>query len=140
LREAAVDCQALAEARERGEAPPAERLTPGQRPDCGRLDTVRAGVQRVLMGGAPIASVAGAIQSAAGRPVLDRTGLIGEFDVDLQFAREGGPQPAPSTAAAGDAAPSVFTALQEQLGLKLESRTEIVDVLVIDHVELPTPD
>jgi uncharacterized protein (TIGR03435 family) len=140
LREAAVDCQALAAARERGEAPPEAPPAPGQRPDCGRLETIRAGVRRVLMGGAPIASVAGAIQSAAGRPVLDRTGLTGEFDVDLEFAREGGPQPAPRAAAAADPAPSVFTALQEQLGLKLESRTEIVDVLVIDQVEMPTPD
>lgn len=45
------------------------------------------------------------------------------------------PRPAPATTNDG---PSLFTALQEQLGLKLEPETEMVDVLVVDHVERPT--
>jgi uncharacterized protein (TIGR03435 family) len=139
LRAAAMDCLALAEARKRGEAPPAPTPTAGQRPDCGRMETVRAGVRRVLMGGAPISALAEAIQSAAGRAVLDRTGLTGNFDVDIEFLREGGRQPARDANAANPAS-SVFTALQEQLGLKLEPRKEMMDVLVIDQVESATSD
>jgi uncharacterized protein (TIGR03435 family) len=70
------------------------------------------------------------------RPVVDRTGLSGDFDVLLEWTPQIGqaasPEPDPS-------APSIFTAVQEQLGLKLESTTGPVDVLVIDHVEEPSP-
>ena len=70
--------------------------------------------------------------------VLDKTGLSGQYDVDLTFTPEllsaGGPPP-PGVDPNG---PSVFTALQEQLGLKLQSGRGPVDVLVIDHVEHPT--
>ena len=82
------------------------------------------------------------------RRVVDRTGLTGGFDVALYFdARQiaagvgpfGGLPPAPQ--AAEPAAPdvvSIFTALEEQLGLKLERQTGPAEVLVIDHVEQPT--
>jgi uncharacterized protein (TIGR03435 family) len=76
------------------------------------------------------------------RTVVDRTGLTGVFDFTLEFAPELGPGSQPgSTASAADppVAPSLFTALQEQLGLKLEPQTGPVDVLVIDHVEEPLP-
>jgi uncharacterized protein (TIGR03435 family) len=66
-----------------------------------------------------------------GRPVVDRTGLSGRFDFTLTWAPEG---------STDTDAPSIFTALQEQLGLKLEPTTGPVDVLVIDSVERPTPD
>lgn len=62
------------------------------------------------------------------RPVLDRTGIGGEFDVDLEWTRDESP----------DSGPSIFTALQEQLGLKLETQKGVVDVLAIDHVERPS--
>ena len=71
-----------------------------------------------------------------GRIVIDRTGLIGTFDVHLKWTLD------PSTGAAGRGisddrtGPSIFTALQEQLGLKLESAKGPVEVLVIDHVEI----
>jgi uncharacterized protein (TIGR03435 family) len=64
------------------------------------------------------------------RPVIDQTGLAGMFDIHLEFAREG--------AQAGDlSAPSLFTAVQEQLGLKLTPDKGPVEVLVIDHLERP---
>jgi uncharacterized protein (TIGR03435 family) len=69
----------------------------------------------------------------ARRPVIDRTGLTGDFDVELTFAPFNAP-------AADSTAPDLLTAVQEQLGLKLESTKALVDVLVIDHVERPTPD
>lgn len=65
------------------------------------------------------------------QPVVDRTGLSGNFDFQLNFA--------PPDSAADSSAPSIFTALQEQLGLKLEATTGPIDVLVIDHIEEPTP-
>ena len=75
------------------------------------------------------------------RPVLDRTGLTGTYDVDLVFApAQTGPGVAGAAlAVAPEDALSIFTAVEEQLGLKLESRREPVDVVVIDSVERPTP-
>jgi uncharacterized protein (TIGR03435 family) len=70
-----------------------------------------------------------------GRPVVDKTGLSGEFDFDLEttFA------PLSANAGAADAAaPSVFVALQEQLGLKLEPTRTPVKVLVVDSAQRPT--
>jgi uncharacterized protein (TIGR03435 family) len=66
-----------------------------------------------------------------GRVVIDRTNLTGAFDIDLEWAPE-------QTADAN--VPSIFTAVQEQLGLRLESTRARVDVLVIESVERPTPD
>jgi uncharacterized protein (TIGR03435 family) len=62
------------------------------------------------------------------RAVLDRTEIAGEFDIDLEWTPDENPGPGPS----------IFTALQEQLGLKLETQKGVVDVLVIDHVERPS--
>jgi uncharacterized protein (TIGR03435 family) len=61
------------------------------------------------------------------RPILDMTGLTGAFDISLDFARDDGAAPADSAAG-----PSIFAALQEQLGLKLEPRKSPMEVLVID--------
>jgi uncharacterized protein (TIGR03435 family) len=68
---------------------------------------------------------------AVGRHVVDRTGLVGGYKMALTFA--------PSSDQPSDA-PSIFAALQEQLGLKIENTTGPIDVLVIDDVERPTPD
>jgi len=76
------------------------------------------------------------ISPAVGRLVQDHTGLTGVYDARLNFVRPfvlgpGGAVPNPDT----DSGPTIFTALQEQLGLKLESRKAPVDVLVIEHIE-----
>ena len=70
----------------------------------------------------------------AGRTVIDRTGLSGNFDIDLAF------QPGADRAGAPVEAVSLFTALEEQLGLKLESTKGPVDVILIENAEMPTPD
>jgi uncharacterized protein (TIGR03435 family) len=75
--------------------------------------------------------------NAAGRVVMDRSALQGPFDVDLYWSQ-------PRTAATGPVppevdGPSLFTAVREQLGLKLEPRTERQDVYVIDYIERPAP-
>jgi uncharacterized protein (TIGR03435 family) len=69
--------------------------------------------------------------------LVDDTGLIGLFDFDLAFSPEG--RDIGATPVVGDP-PSIFTALQEQLGLKLESTRAPVEVFVIDKVERPTED
>jgi uncharacterized protein (TIGR03435 family) len=82
------------------------------------------------------------VDQSVDRSVVDRTGLTGTFDFTLEFAPEVGPGYQPgSTAEASDASgvPRIFSALQEQLGLKLEPQKAPLDVLVIDHVEEPSP-
>jgi uncharacterized protein (TIGR03435 family) len=82
---------------------------------------------------ATMADVTWNMGMALDKPVVDQTGLNGRFDFVLRWA--------PDTAQPGDpnAPPSVFTAMQEQLGLKLEATKAPVDVLVIDHVDRPSP-
>jgi uncharacterized protein (TIGR03435 family) len=65
------------------------------------------------------------------RPVLDRTGLTGEFTFEAKFA------PVDNNGVNNTSSPSIFTALQEQLGLKLEAADAPLEVLVIDHAEKP---
>jgi uncharacterized protein (TIGR03435 family) len=83
-----------------------------------------------------------------GRPVIDKTGIRGFYDFKLVFSREAIPNnsPAPPAPAAdggpglnaSDPRPSIFTALQEEFGLKVESSKGPVEVLVIDSVQKPT--
>jgi uncharacterized protein (TIGR03435 family) len=72
------------------------------------------------------------LSSQLGRPVVDKTGLTGKYDITLQWTPDQGPA---SEDASGS---SIFTAVQEQLGLKLNSTKGPVETLVIDHVEPPT--
>jgi uncharacterized protein (TIGR03435 family) len=81
-----------------------------------------------------------------GRPVINKTGLTGKYDFTLKWTPEEGQGPVmPGARPAGDEAPppdasgaSIFTAIQEQLGLKLEPQKAPMDVLVIQHVERPS--
>ncbi len=73
------------------------------------------------------------------RMLVDRTGLDGMFDVELHWTPTLPLGGGPATSTAVSDAPSFFTALEEQLGLKLERTTGPVQTLVIDHVEPPTP-
>jgi uncharacterized protein (TIGR03435 family) len=77
-----------------------------------------------------------------GRTVIDRTGFTDLFDVRLDFLPDEttAAVPAPPPGAIPDSSsPSILTALQEQLGLRLESTKGPVEVIVIDHVERPSP-
>jgi uncharacterized protein (TIGR03435 family) len=77
-----------------------------------------------------------------GRKVIDKTELTGSYDFKLEWtpdeAQPGMPKEQPGTIQIENSGPSIFTALQEQLGLKLESAKGPVDILVIDRVEQPT--
>jgi uncharacterized protein (TIGR03435 family) len=94
---------------------------------------------------ATIAEVAGTLQgSMLDKPVVDQTGLAGKYDFTLAFTPDpgqmagfGGPRP-PAAVDDPDAAPDLFTAMQQQLGLKLSSTKAPADVLVIDHVDKPS--
>ena len=81
------------------------------------------------------------LEGVVQRNVVDRTGLTGVFDIDLEFTPD---QPQPRGAADAPLAdlngPSIFTAVREQLGLRLEPARGRVDVLVVDRAKKPTPD
>lgn len=97
----------------------------------------------------PIANLVRHLSLQLGRTVIDKTGLAGKYDFTLKWAHdeipssmfkgpESGP-PGPDSAGFPDSSgPSLFTALEEQLGLKLESQKGPVEILVIDHVERPS--
>jgi uncharacterized protein (TIGR03435 family) len=74
----------------------------------------------------------------ADRVVIDATGLKGSYDFELNWSPDDGRTPLLNGVPQESTGPSIFTAFQEQLGLKLESRKAPVDVLVIDHVEPPS--
>jgi len=94
-------------------------------------------------GGGPLSQLATMLGPQVGRLVVDRTGLAGTWQFELHFAPEqrGGPPLGSDAILALDSnAPSLFTAIQEELGLKLEAAKGPVDVLVIDSLEQPTLD
>jgi uncharacterized protein (TIGR03435 family) len=115
-------------------------------PPCGQVVTISflttssdgtAGSKiRMRRSGVTMPDFATFLQGQVGRPVVDRTGLEGLFDVEYTFAPQ---PPSPSTElAAGANVPPIFVALEEQLGLKLESERAQVPVLVVESVERPT--
>jgi uncharacterized protein (TIGR03435 family) len=118
MRRSDVDCF-NAEARAKAQAAAAPgRMVCGIRFDTGRL----------MAGSMSIANLVTSLSGASGRPVIDRTSLAGSFDIELEWA---------ATPDVPDAV-SIFTAVQEQLGLKLESDTAALDVVVVERVERPT--
>jgi len=90
--------------------------------------------------GATMAQLASSLSAVLGRAVLDRTDVGGLFDFDLEWTPTTAATPLPNSDALIGPETSLFTALQEQLGLKLESTRGLVDVIVIDHVERPMLD
>jgi uncharacterized protein (TIGR03435 family) len=121
---------------------PATQLQPGQVP-CG----ISGAAGRLSTRGTPMTEFAHFLSFNTDRTVLDRTGLTGPFALELEWTPD--PLQAPRLtggdgARAGasdlDSLPSLFTAVQEQLGLKLESARGPVDVIVIEHAERATPD
>jgi uncharacterized protein (TIGR03435 family) len=139
----AADCRKIDPSRP---LPPLDpNSTPPPPPSCGGITggENRLAGNKVTM--EMLATSLGAILPPfVGRPVVDRTGLAGVFDFELKFATllppPSGSQPSSDASTADSTAlPDIFTALPEQLGLRLESTKGPVDVLVIDHVEEPSP-
>jgi uncharacterized protein (TIGR03435 family) len=132
-----IDCkQWIAEKRPQlGAGSPSPVAPGGKRPVCQLLATRRF----ITAGTQTMQQLTGPLQAFTGRPVVDRTGLAGAFDFDLQWT-SGPIAPAPGASPPPDDGPSIFAALQEQLGLRLESTRNAFDVVVIDAVKRPTPD
>jgi uncharacterized protein (TIGR03435 family) len=142
LTKSTIDCAPIlarraAAARARGPGPiPVPQRAPGERPECGARMLGRI----YSAGNTTMPKLAEFLAGYVGRQVVDRTDLQGEFDLDLEFSPQAWLPPSPGAPASLDDAASIFTALQEQLGLKLESTRGPVDFLVIDRVEKPTDD
>jgi bla regulator protein blaR1 len=165
LKVTPADCQATVAEREavaqafaagRGAPPPLPGMPGG--PPLGDINAPpQCGFGRLLTGnvavsGRSIAQFVTTLSEWMGRPVIDKTGLTGLYDFTLKFAPEGvrasGPLGPTLTLLQGQVqsppadpnAPSLSAALEEQLGLKLESARGPVDVVVIDRLEKPTLD
>ena len=143
LKPSVQDCAAQAAAARRGGAPPAPPGPPGPpapgTPFCG----IFGGPGRLRFGGLQASMLVQAFSAQSGRMVVDKTGLTGPWDFELTFAPEQrgfGPGPGPDAPAADPNLPNFFTAIQEQLGLKLEPAKGPVDVLVVDSVQRPVDD
>jgi uncharacterized protein (TIGR03435 family) len=129
LRRVDVDCDARAAAARAGRQldplPPSQNgLSP-----C----FVRAMDGAMLSGGYPLRGVAEQMEFIARRPVIDRTGLEGFYEVTLKYR----PGPPEAESQPGDL-PILFTAIQEQLGLKLQSSRAIISTIVIDRIDQPS--
>jgi uncharacterized protein (TIGR03435 family) len=107
----------------------------------------RGGEQSINAKAAPIATLIRMISAPLGRPVLDKTGLTGFYDISLKWTPEdgqsfgppgGGPDGALPAPPADSGGTSIFTAIQEQLGLKLEPGKGPVLNIVIEHIEKPS--
>ena len=112
---------------------------------CGSVGPVpasRAGRGRIVANGVTMTRIANFLKNPStgvDRPIVDRTGLTGAFDMSVEWSLA--PDPAQSSSAqVEDVGPTFLEALRQQLGLTLKSSKSLVDVLVIDHVERPTPD
>lgn len=96
------------------------------------ISFARGGTRSMSARGVRLEDLVASLANICGRPVFDKTGLTGKYDYKLEYAPEDG-QPDPDATA-----PSIFTAVQEQLGLKLESAKGPVEIFVIDHAEKPS--
>jgi uncharacterized protein (TIGR03435 family) len=133
LRQPEIDCSSF------------DFRNPTTAPPAGFCGGIRSAPGTFTGKGATIRQLALNLSPRVGRIVLDRTGLNGSFDLDLEWSPSlpvavSADPPTNGGTAAADAGASIFTAVQEQLGLKLESTKGPVDVLVIDSAEQPTPD
>jgi uncharacterized protein (TIGR03435 family) len=102
---------------------------------------MRLGPGMMSAGGRSMAQLASTLAQFVQRPVANRTGLEGFFDFDLVWAYEPAVDspPAARVEPIDPDAPSLFTAVKEQLGLKLDSVRGPVDVIVIDTISPPSP-
>jgi len=89
-------------------------------------------------GDTTIAWLASFLRTAAGRPVVDKTGLKGSYHVTIAYDRAAPPPGSGAAPPSFSAVPSIFTAVQEQLGMKLESSRAFEELLVIDRLERPS--
>ena len=128
LRPSALDCKTIIEERQRGGSsrPAIDPANPV--PECGAAMGPRSYRAR----GVQIGALANTLSAMMRELIVDDTGLTGWYDMNMSMTLDA--QPAP------DGPPSIFTAIQEQLGLKLEPRRGPVETFVIDSVQRPVGD
>ncbi|SRR5579883_1211611 len=106
------------------------------------VTNLRVSSNSVSMDRGTMAGLAGVLATALGRPVLDRTGLTGFYDLSAQWddapVREGGAPGIDVPPAPGNDRGSIFTAVENQLGLRLSPHRAPVEVLVIDRIDKPS--
>jgi uncharacterized protein (TIGR03435 family) len=101
---------------------------------CG---TVSPGMGRIFGQRGRISQLADRLSTMLGRTVVDKTGLTGSYDIDLKFAPDPALQQSPGGPPVDPSGPSIFTAIQEQLGLKLQAGKGPVEVIVVDSADKP---
>lgn len=109
--------------------PVGPKFKPAADPNSGSMHTEN---RNLTAAGIPMTSLANLLSYQVQRTVLDKTGLAEHYDLTLKWSPEDDPDPQPNSP------PALFTALQEQLGLKLRPGKGPVETLVVDHVEMPT--
>jgi uncharacterized protein (TIGR03435 family) len=141
LKRSSADCVAMTAARERGEIVPEGPPRPPSFTGPELCGGMRSSPGMVAFGGARLSGLASSLEATLGRVVQDHTGLTDLFDLQLSWnpelrAQTGGTAPG----GLNTDRPSLVTAIQEQLGLKIEAQRAPVDVLVIDQASQLTPD
>lgn len=130
LKRSTIDCDAVSAARREGRTadipPPVNGIAP-----CTFNGSWGPDGMILKFGGLPLSWFGQSVGPIDGRAVIDKTGLTGGFEFTITYD----PEPTP-----GDDNRSLFTAVQEQLGLRLASERAPLETLVIDHIERPTPD
>jgi uncharacterized protein (TIGR03435 family) len=146
LKPSTLDCSQAGRGRG-GPGPGAPPPPPGPPPPGERRCGGWGGLGTLAVGGMPMTQLLPQLSQMTSRTVVDRTGLTGNYDFDLAWAPDPGQLPqgppppgVPALPAIDPNAQSLFTALQEQLGLKLEPQRAPVEVVVIDRIERPTED
>jgi len=99
---------------------------------------INAGPGTMLGEAATMPQLAYKLSRLLGRPVIDNTALEGNYDFKLEWTPDSGPPAPDGQPLATSAGPSLFSAIQQQLGLRLEATKGPVDILVIDRVEKPS--
>jgi uncharacterized protein (TIGR03435 family) len=148
LKRPDIDCDAIIAAFNAG-GPPPQRKLPTDPPPCGAM----RGPARLIAGSIPMSLVAnmltnimadanGPAGGAGARLVIDKTGLTGRFEFTLAWTPEKMPEGTPPAGIPpiDPNGPRLETALQEQLGLKLQAVRTPLDVVVVDSVERPAPE
>jgi uncharacterized protein (TIGR03435 family) len=138
LRASAIDCEARRAAARRGGPPPAPQGPPPDpatiRPVCG----VRQNAGRLAGDAVSMNQLTSALGPFTGRIVMDRSELPGYFDVDLEWTPDAPQTPRSPDAPEPGTQPGIFTAVREQLGLRLDSAQAPIEVVVIDAAERPS--
>ena len=117
--------------------PPA--VSKADKPMCGIISTVDGNGGVLRGGGRTMADLAENLTGRVNQPVIDRTGMTGSYDFVLRWTPENVQNAAANAGPSTDGTP-IVTALQEQLGLKLEAQPAPVEFLIVDKIERPLPD